>query len=95
MKEEYKNDIKIHLGFEAEYYPLYQATYRAVRRLNAKYNYDIPLKVGGFAMSGCMGRWNIWHQFLKLMAADEVKLKETYNDQNHKRSASHSGMRIL
>ena len=55
----------------AEYYPLYQATYRAVRRLNAKYNYDIPLKVGGFAMSGCMGRWNIWHQFLKLMAADD------------------------
>ena len=23
LKEEYKNDIKIHLGFEAEYYPLY------------------------------------------------------------------------
>ena len=54
-----------------EYYPLYQATYRACRRLNAKYNYDIPLKVGGFGMSGGVARLNnIWYQFLQKLASD-------------------------
>jgi hypothetical protein len=59
-----------------KYYPLYQATYRAVRRLNEKYNYAVPLKVGGFAMSGCVDRWNIWHQFLNLLAGDNSPEKK-------------------
>ncbi len=54
-----------------EYYELYKATCRAVRRLNASHRYELPLGVGGFAMSGCMSRWNIWQQFLRLLAADK------------------------
>jgi len=53
-----------------EYYPLYKATYRAVNRLNAANHYEIPLTVGGYAMSGCISRFNIWRQFLRLLAAD-------------------------
>lgn len=54
-----------------QYYPLYRATCRAVKKLNDKHNYALPLTVGGYAMSGCIGRWNIWYQFLKLLAADD------------------------
>ena len=54
-----------------EYYVLYRCTYRAVRRLNERHKYALPLGVGGFAMSGCIGRWNMWRQFLELLAADD------------------------
>jgi len=54
-----------------QYYVLYKATYRAVNRLNARNNYNIPLTVGGFAMSGCIDRINnYWLNFLRLLASD-------------------------
>jgi len=55
---------------------LYKCAYRAVRKLNAKNNYSIPLEVGGFAMSGCISRWSMWQEFLELLAADNSPEKK-------------------
>lgn len=70
-----------------EYYELYKRTYRAVGRLNAKYGYEKPMKVGGFAMSGCVSRWAMWEDFLRLMAADDSpdKLIDFYSMHDYSR----------
>ncbi len=57
-----------------EYIKLYKLTAEAVNKLNVKYHYQIPLKIGGYAMSGCMTRWNEWQSFLFALAADPVPI---------------------
>ncbi|MGI6373265.1 MAG: hypothetical protein ACOX1R_08845 [Caldicoprobacterales bacterium] len=53
------------------YYKLYTRVYRAVRRLNQRHNYEIPLGVGGNAMNAVMDRPHIWREFLQNLANDK------------------------
>ena len=53
-----------------EYYEFYKRAYAIVNRLNKKHNYEKPLKVGGYAMSGCIDSWSRWFEFLRCYAED-------------------------
>ncbi len=54
-----------------EYYRLYKCASHAVKKLNSKHKYKNPLKLGGSAMSGLIGRWSLWQEFLEAVAADD------------------------
>lgn len=53
------------------YYKLYTRTYRAVRRLNERHRYEIPLEIGGTAMNAVMDRPHRWREFLQYLADDQ------------------------
>lgn len=54
----------------AHYYKLYTRAYRAVRRLNERHQYEIPLQIGGSAINAVMDRPHLWRQFLQHLADD-------------------------
>lgn len=53
------------------YYKLYKRVYRAVRRLNEKHNYQMPLGVGGTALCRVMDKPHLWRDFLQNLANDK------------------------
>ncbi len=57
-----------------EYVKIYKITAAVVKKLNEQNQYSLPLKIGGYAMSGCMSRWNEWQDFLLAIAADPVPI---------------------
>ena len=54
-----------------EYYKIYRCAYRALRRLNAKHNYEVPLKLGGYAKACILRRSDLWESFLEKLAEDK------------------------
>jgi hypothetical protein len=55
----------------AHYYELYKRVYRAVRRLNARNNYELSLGVGGTALCRVMDKPHLWHDFLQNLSKDK------------------------
>lgn len=54
-----------------EYYRIYRCACRAVRRLNEKHNYPLPLELGGYAKASTLGNFERWVSFLEQLAADD------------------------
>lgn len=59
-----------------EYYRIYKCASRVVKKLNKKHHYQMPLELGGTAMSGLVGRWNQWSEFLTTLAEDEPEERD-------------------
>ncbi len=58
-------------GIDTEhYYKLYACTYRAVKRLNERHAYALPLLIGGSAINAVMDRPHLWREFLQQLAND-------------------------
>jgi len=55
-----------------EYVNIYLRAYRAVKRLNEKYNYAIPLELGGFAEAHPLQNWNLMLGVMKLLKESEI-----------------------
>lgn len=62
-----------------EYYKLYQCAYNAIKRLNEKHNYSMPLKIGGFGLSHGITHWGYWQEFLELLSKDNNKIIDFYS----------------
>lgn len=55
-----------------EYVRIYLCTYRAVKRLNEKYHYDIPLEIGGYAAAHPLTEWKLMEDVMKLLKESEI-----------------------
>ncbi|MBR2908076.1 MAG: hypothetical protein IKC26_09920 [Clostridia bacterium] len=55
-----------------EYVKIYLAAHRAVKRLNARNNYDIPLEIGGYAAAKTLARWDMIDKVLRLLRESEI-----------------------
>ncbi|MGG6311960.1 hypothetical protein [Paenibacillus macerans] len=53
------------------YYKLFTRAYRAVRKLNERHRYEIPLEIGGTAINAVMDRPHLWREFLQHLADDQ------------------------
>ena len=62
-----------------EYYRLYQCAYRAIRKLNVKNDYPMPLKIGGFGMACGIDHWSYWVEFLQMLRNDENRVLDFYS----------------
>lgn len=62
-----------------EFYPLFQCGYRAIRRLNERHGYDMPLLCGTMGLTAGVKNWRFWNDFLELLAADEDRLIDFYS----------------
>jgi len=60
-----------HLNAE-EFVRLYLAAYKAVKALNDKHNYEIPLLVGGNGFSELVATQNEWDETMKLLSESEI-----------------------
>ncbi len=70
------------------YYKLYKRIDNAVRRLNAKHRYPMPLGIGGTATNDNMGRPQIWRQFLQNLAGDPDRRIDFYSVHDYTRDPS-------
>lgn len=58
-------DIKTFGNLTAdEYVRIYLCAYRAVKRLNAKHNYPLPLEIGGFAEAHPLRNWQLMRDIM-------------------------------
>ncbi len=70
-----------------EYFKIYERAYKAVKRLNAKHNYEIPLLIGGWGVAHPFRSRERWEEFLEILAASDLGEKpidfysEHYYDQ--------------
>ena len=55
-----------------EYVKIYLCAYRAVKRLNEKHRYAIPLEVGGFAEAHPLHRWDLMQDVMRLLKETEI-----------------------
>lgn len=62
-----------------EYYRVYQSFVHVVEGLNADNGYEMPLEVGGSAMSGGMWNFHLWREFLEHLAADPQRYIDFYS----------------
>ena len=56
----------------AEFVKLYLAAYRAVKALNEKHCYEIPLEVGGSAFSELLATQSVWTESLRLLRESPI-----------------------
>ena len=62
-------DIKSFGNLTAEeYVKIYVCAYRAIKRLNEKHKYDIPLLIGGYAAAHPINRYEMMEDILSLLA---------------------------
>jgi len=61
------------------YYLMYKCIDRAVRRLNDRHGYAMPLGIGGTATNDNMSRPQIWRQFLQNLANDRDRKIDFYS----------------
>lgn len=54
-----------------DYYKLYKCGYRAIRRLNKKHSYEMPLEYGGYSRTPLLTNFPRWEAFLETMANDK------------------------
>lgn len=59
------------LGAE-EYVKIYLCAYRAVKRLNEKHNYALPLEIGGYAAAHPLHDWELMRQVMTLLKKTEI-----------------------
>ena len=57
-----------------EYSKIYLCAYRAVRRLNEKHSYDIPLELGGFAAAHPIACWDMMREVVERLKAAGVEM---------------------
>ncbi len=55
-----------------EYYKIYERAYRAVKRLNAKHNYEVPLLIGGWGVAHPIRKRELWEEFLEILASSNL-----------------------
>ena len=55
-----------------EYVKIYLCAYRAVKRLNEKHHYDLPLLVGGYAAAHPLHDWNKVHDIMTILSKTEI-----------------------
>ncbi len=55
-----------------EYVPIYLCAYRAVKRLNEKHNYPLPLKIGGYAAAHPINHFKCVEGTMTLLAQSEI-----------------------
>ena len=55
-----------------EYVKIYLCAYRAVKRLNEKHNYPLPLEVGGYAAAHPLHDWGKVHDIMTLLSRSEI-----------------------
>lgn len=67
-------DIKSFGNLTAEeYYKIYLCAYRAIKRLNRKHNYEVPLLIGGWSVAKPFIRRDRWERFLELLAGAQLE----------------------
>ena len=57
-----------------EYSKIYLCAYRAVRRLNEKHSYDIPLELGGFAAAHPIACWDMMREVVERLRDAGVEM---------------------
>lgn len=55
-----------------EYVKIYLCAYRAVKRLNERHHYDIPLLVGGYAAAHPLHGWKLMQDVMRLLRESEI-----------------------
>lgn len=55
-----------------EYVRIYLCMYRAVKRLNEKHHYDLPLEIGGYAAAHPLGKWQMVEDVMRLLLQSEI-----------------------
>ncbi len=55
-----------------EYVPIYLCAYRAVKRLNEKHNYPLPLKIGGYAAAHPINNFKCVEGIMTLLSQSEL-----------------------
>ncbi len=55
-----------------EYVNIYLCAHRAIRRLNEKHNYPIPLELGGFAEAHPLQNWDLMLGVMKLLKESQI-----------------------
>lgn len=68
-------DIRSFGGLNAEEYSkIYICAYRAIKRLNEKYSYDIPLELGGFAAAKPLAVWDMMREVVERLKNEGVEM---------------------
>jgi len=57
-----------------EYVKIYLCAYRAVKRLNEKYNYDLPLELGGFAAAHPITVWDMMREIVEKLQKNGIEM---------------------
>ena len=66
-------DIKVFgLLTAEEYAKIYLAAYRAVKRLNEKHRYDLPLEIGGYAAAHPIHQWDLMQGVMRILKETEI-----------------------
>ena len=66
-------DIKSFGNLSAEeYVKIYLCAYRAVKRLNAKHNYPLPLEIGGYAAAHPLHQWELMQGVMRGLKETEI-----------------------
>lgn len=66
-------DIKVFGLLSAEEYAeIYLCAYRAVKRLNAKHHYAVPLEIGGYAAAHPLSDWGLMLGVMRLLKKSEI-----------------------
>ncbi|MBO5269638.1 MAG: hypothetical protein J6B77_02555 [Clostridia bacterium] len=66
-------DIKVFGLLSAEEYAkIYLCAYRAVKRLNEKHHYDVPLLVGGYAAAHPLHQWKLMQDVMHILKNSEI-----------------------
>lgn len=55
-----------------EYVAIYLRAYRAIKRLNEKHNYEIPLELGGFGQAHPLQSWPLRERIMELLKESEI-----------------------
>lgn len=55
-----------------EYVKLYLHAHRAVKRLNEKHRYALPLLIGGWGAAHPLAEWEVWDKALRLLRQSEI-----------------------
>lgn len=55
-----------------EYVKIYLRAHKAITKLNEKYNYEIPLELGGFAQAHPLQNWQLMLDIMKLLQESEI-----------------------
>ncbi|MBQ2715869.1 MAG: hypothetical protein IJF21_03620 [Clostridia bacterium] len=58
-----------------EYVKIYLCAHRAVKRLNKKHNYELPLELGGFAAAHPIAVWDMMREIVGKLKAEGVEMQ--------------------
>jgi len=55
-----------------EYVKIYLCAYRAIKRLNKKHKYQMPLEIGGYSSASPLGRWELMQEVMAGLKKTEI-----------------------